>query len=246
VPLTLTVSAPLTKNRGTPPPIQSPVSLNIVTCETVAGCGGAATAVAAADASATSATNAPLETFLTTLTLGARPAKSTAIGGQASRDARYNGVVSPLREGGCSCGVVRYRLASDPLFVHCCHCLNCQRQTGSAFVVNVVIETDRVELLAGEPQPVDVPRDDGSVQTIFRCPVCQVAVFSQYTHPGMRFVRGGTLDDPSTVSPDVHIYTRSKLRWVTLPEDIPAFDVYYDAKALWPESSLRRLRALQA
>jgi len=154
--------------------------------------------------------------------------------------------VSPLREGGCSCGVVRYRLASDPLFVHCCHCLNCQRQTGSAFVVNVLIETDRVELLAGEPQPVDVPRDDGSVQTIFRCPVCQVAVFSQYTHPAMRFVRGGTLDDPATVSPDVHIYTRSKLRWVTLPEDIPAFDVYYDAKALWPESSLRRLRALQA
>src|SRR5262245_45785818 len=160
--------------------------------------------------------------------------------------ARYNGVMSLLREGGCSCGAVRYRLASEPLFVHCCHCLNCQRQTGSAFVINLLIETDRVELLAGEPKPVDVPRDDGNPQTIFRCPVCQVAVFSQYTHPGVRFVRGGTLDDPSSVAPDVHIYTRSKLDWVTLPPGVPAYDVYYDTKTLWPATSLERLAALHA
>ena len=120
------------------------------------------------------------------------------------------------REGGCACGAVRYRLTSDPLVVHCCHCLNCQRQTGSAFVVNLLIETDRVELLSGDPQPVDAPRDDGSVQRVFRCPTCQVAVFSQYTRPEVRFVRGGTLDDPSSVEPDVHIFTRSKLPWVVL------------------------------
>jgi hypothetical protein len=150
------------------------------------------------------------------------------------------------REGGCSCGAVRYRLASDPLFVHCCHCLNCQRQTGSAFVINLLIETDRVELLAGEPQHVDVPRDDGSKQQIFRCPTCQVAVFSHYGHPGVRFVRGGTLDDPSSVTPDVHIFTRSKLGWVTLPDSVPAFEVYYDSKALWPATSLQRLQAVMA
>jgi hypothetical protein len=135
-------------------------------------------------------------------------------------------------------------LASDPLFVHCCHCLNCQRQTGSAFVVNLLIEADRVELLAGDPQPVDVPRDDGSSQRIFRCPVCKVAIFSEYGRPEVRFVRGGTLDEPSSVSPDVHIYTRSKLGWVTLPESVPAFEVYYDSKALWPAESLERLRAV--
>jgi len=146
-----------------------------------------------------------------------------------------------MREGGCACGAVRYRLASDPLFVHCCHCLNCQRQTGSAFVVNLLIEADRVELLAGDPQPVDVPRDDGSSQRIFRCPVCEVAIFSEYGRPEVRFVRGGTLDEPSSVSPDVHIYTRSKLGWVTLPESVPAFEVYYDSKALWPAESLGRL-----
>jgi hypothetical protein len=148
-------------------------------------------------------------------------------------------------EGGCACGAVRYRLTSDPLFTHCCHCLNCQRQTGSAFVINVLIETDRVELLAGDPQPVDVPRDDGSTQTIWRCPICQIAVFSQYTFPQVRFVRAGTLDDPAAVAPDVHIYTRSKLPWVTLPESVPAFEVYYDRKEQWPAASLERLDALR-
>jgi hypothetical protein len=148
------------------------------------------------------------------------------------------------REGGCSCGAVRYRLASEPMFVHCCHCLNCQRQTGSAFVINLLIESDRVELLAGRPEPVDVPRDDGSAQRIYRCPDCQVAVFSEYSGPAVKFVRGGTLDQPASVAPDVHIYTRSKLPWVELPESVPAVDVYYDTKELWPPESLQRLRAV--
>jgi hypothetical protein len=154
--------------------------------------------------------------------------------------------MSARREGGCACGAVRYRLTSDPLFTHCCHCLNCQRQTGSAFVINLLIEADRVELLAGAPQPVDVPRDDGSKQVIFRCPTCQVAVFSEYGRPQVLFVRGGTLDQPSSIAPDVHIYTRSKLPWITLPDRVPAFDVYYDSKILWPAASLERLKAIMA
>jgi hypothetical protein len=154
--------------------------------------------------------------------------------------------MSVPREGGCACGAVRYRLASDPLFTHCCHCLNCQRQTGSAFVINLLIEADRVEVRAGVPEPVDVPRDDGSTQTIFRCPTCQVAVFSQYGRPEVRFVRGGTLDRPSEIEPDVHIFTRSKVPWVTLPSSVPAFDVYYDMQALWPTASLERYEAVMA
>jgi hypothetical protein len=155
-------------------------------------------------------------------------------------------VVSAGREGGCACGAVRYRLASEPLFVHCCHCLNCQRQTGSAFVVNLLIETDRVEVLAGDPRPVDVPRDDGSAQRIWRCPACQVAVFSRYGRDELRFVRAGTLDDPTDVTPDVHIYTRSKVAWVRLPDAVPAFEEYYDTKVLWPAASYGRLEAALA
>lgn len=154
--------------------------------------------------------------------------------------------MSVSREGGCACGAVRYRLTSDALFTHCCHCLNCQRQTGSAFVINLLIEAKRVELLSGDPQPVDVPRDDGGVQQIFRCPACQVAVFSQYGRPEFRYVRGGTLDYPSGVVPDVHIFTRSKLPWITLPDSVPAFDVFYDTKTLWPAASLERLEAVMA
>ena len=149
-------------------------------------------------------------------------------------------------EGGCSCGAVRYRLMSEPLFTHCCHCLNCQRQTGSAFVINLLIEADRVEIVAGAPQPVDVPRDDGSSQRIFRCPTCQVAVYSQYGRPEVWFVRGGTLDDPTQAAPDVHIFTRSKLSWVAIPQSVPAFEVYYDTQALWPRASLDRLSVVTA
>jgi hypothetical protein len=148
------------------------------------------------------------------------------------------------REGGCSCGTVRYRLTSDPLFVHCCHCLNCQRQTGSAFVINILIEADRFEIVQGKPQPVEVPRDDGSSQEIFRCGRCQTALYSWYGRPLVAFVRAGTLDEPGSVSPDVHIFTRSKLPWVALPDGVPAFEVYYDMDALWPADSLERVRAL--
>ncbi|MGH2844234.1 MAG: GFA family protein [Solirubrobacteraceae bacterium] len=152
--------------------------------------------------------------------------------------------MSRWAEGGCACGDVRYRLTAQPLFIHCCHCLNCQRQTGSAFVINLLIEAEHVELLASAPESSDVPRDDGSSQRIFRCPRCQVAVFSQYSRPGIWFVRGGTLDDPRGITPDVHIFTRSKVDWVRLPKGVAGFEVYYDAEKLWPAASLRRLEAV--
>ena len=154
--------------------------------------------------------------------------------------------MSVRSEGGCACGAVRYRLTAEPLFTHCCHCRSCQRQTGSAFALNLLLEADAVELLAGDPVPVDVPRDDGSVQRIVRCPACRVAVFSEYSRPGVWFVRGGTLDDPSGVAPDVHIYTRSRLPWVELPAGVPAFDAFYDVKAVWPAESLERVTRSRA
>jgi hypothetical protein len=155
--------------------------------------------------------------------------------------------MSGALEGGCACGEVRYRLASAPMFVHCCHCLNCQRHTGSAFVINLLIEAARVELPGGAPQPITMPLNGGSPNRIFRCPRCQVAVWSEYGgRSQVLFVRGGTLDTPSAVSPDVHIYTRSKLPWVRLPESVPAFEAYYDPKKLWPAASQERRRAALA
>jgi hypothetical protein len=114
-------------------------------------------------------------------------------------------------EGGCACATVRYRLVSRPMFVHCCHCRNCQRQTGSAFVLNALIESDRVILLSGAPEAVAVPTDSGRPHQIYRCPRCGVAVWSVYGGvQKLLFVRVGTLDDPTALTPNEHIYVRSK------------------------------------
>ncbi|HVZ90321.1 MAG TPA: GFA family protein [Rhizomicrobium sp.] len=148
-------------------------------------------------------------------------------------------------EGRCSCGAVRYQLTRAPMFVHCCHCLDCQRQTGGAFALNALIETDRIELLSGAPVAVTVPTDSGRPHDIYRCPDCQTALWSDYGRRGvLRFVRVGTLEDPKALKPDVHIFTRSKQPWVGLPPDIPAFEVYYDMKTLWPRESLERRKAI--
>jgi hypothetical protein len=148
-------------------------------------------------------------------------------------------------DGGCACGAVRYRLIARPMFVHCCHCRDCQRQTGSAFVLNALIEADNVALLSGPPEAVPVPTDSGRPHLIYRCPECRTAVWSDYgARRVLLFVRVGTLDDPSALPPDVHIYTRSKLPWVTLPAGAPAFEEYYDMQALWPAASLERRRAI--
>ena len=148
-----------------------------------------------------------------------------------------------LLEGRCACGEVRYRLTGRPMFVHCCHCRDCQRQTGSAFVLNAIYEQDRVELLCGAPEPVGVPTDSGRSHEIYRCPTCSTALWSDYGRRRIRFVRVGTLEDPAALPPDVHIFTRSKLPWVTLPPETPAFDVYYETEKLWPPESLARRRA---
>jgi hypothetical protein len=144
-------------------------------------------------------------------------------------------------EGGCACGKLRYRMRSAPMFVHCCHCKDCQRQTGTAFALNALIETDRIDVLSGDPRPYAMPTDSGRPHTVFRCPDCGTTVWSEYGGLRMlRFVRVGTLDDPQALPPDVHIYVRSKLPWIALPEGIPAFEAYYSSKELWPVASLER------
>ena len=148
-------------------------------------------------------------------------------------------------EGGCACGAVRYRLKSGPMFVHCCHCSDCQRQVGSAFVINALIETDRIEMLCGEVAPTAMPTDSGRPHIVYRCPTCGTTIWSDYgERKVLSFLRATTLDDRAALSPDVHIFTRSKLPWVALPDDVPAVEVYYDMEKLWPPESLARRKAL--
>ena len=153
----------------------------------------------------------------------------------------------PTYPGSCFCGAVKYRLTAAPMFVNSCHCTECRRQTGSAFAINAVIETDRIELLEGSlaPVPVLVPSESGRPHDIYRCPQCQSALWSDYgRRPAIRFLRVATLDDPAAFPPMAHIFTRSKIDWVVLPPGAPAFEVYYDMQALWPAESLARRRAI--
>ena len=158
-------------------------------------------------------------------------------------DARSSGM-----EGGCTCRAVRYRMTTAPLFVHCCHCRWCQRETGSAFVLNALIEPDRVVPHTGTPEVINTPSNSGKGQKITRCPLCRIALWSNYAGAGdkLRFVRVGTLDEPDGFPPDIHIFTSSKQPWLCLPPGKPAMPEYYDRNELWPADSLARLRAVLA
>jgi hypothetical protein len=151
-------------------------------------------------------------------------------------------------EGGCTCGAVRYRMTSAPLFVNCCHCTWCQRESGASFALNAMIEADRVVLLQGEPEMVNTPSESGKGQRITRCPACRIALWSNYAGAGdaVRFVRVGTLDEPDRLPPDIHIFTASKQAWVVLPPGMPAVEEYYDRAKYWPQESLERRKALLA
>ncbi|MGJ7511142.1 GFA family protein [Variovorax sp. GT1P44] len=150
-------------------------------------------------------------------------------------------------DGGCTCRAVRYRMATKPLFVNCCHCRWCQRETGASFALNAMIESDRVELLQGEVELVDTPSLSGKGQKIARCPRCHVALWSHYAGAGesVKFVRVGTLDTPDSLPPDIHIFTASKQAWVVLPPGTPAVDAYYSRSDYWPAESIERLKALK-
>jgi hypothetical protein len=150
-------------------------------------------------------------------------------------------------DGHCTCSNVRFRMTSRPLFTHCCHCRWCQRETGSAFALNAMIEADRVVLLSGAPETVPTPSNSGKGQKITRCPSCRIALWSNYSGAGdaVHFVRVGTLEHPDRYPPDIHIFTGSKQPWVVLPAGTPAVTEYYDRRQYWPAESLERWRTLK-
>lgn len=153
---------------------------------------------------------------------------------------------TPL-DGGCTCGGVRYRMTAPPLFVHCCHCRWCQRETGSSFALNALIEPAHLKLLQGTVDVVPTPSASGRGQKYTRCPRCRIALWSNYAGAGdaVCFVRVGTLDTPDRLPPDLHIFTMSKQPWVVLPPGAPAVTEYYDRKDHWPAASLARWRTLR-
>lgn len=151
-------------------------------------------------------------------------------------------------KGGCTCGAIRYELNAAPMITHCCHCKWCQRETGSAFAVNAVIESTNLALLSGAPEEIVTPSLSGKGQIIARCPACRVAVWSHYPTAGRRssFIRVGTLDQPHGIKPDVHIFTSSKRPWVVLPDGAMAFAEFYNPAEVWSDEMRKRWSAMMA
>ena len=148
-------------------------------------------------------------------------------------------------EGHCSCSRVRYRVGAKPIITHCCHCSWCQRETGSAFAVNAVVETSEIDIVFGEPETIVTPSASGKGQKIVRCAHCRVALWSHYAGAGeaLSFLRVGTLDDPDLCPPDVHIFTSTKRQWVRLPEDARVFEEFYNPAEVWSDEARARWKA---
>jgi hypothetical protein len=152
-----------------------------------------------------------------------------------------------IMEGGCTCGHVRYRLSGKPLIVHACHCSWCQRETGTAHALNALYEADRVEQVKGEPELILTPSASGKGQRVARCPNCKVAIWSNYPQagPAVRFVRVGTMDSPGEYPPDVHIFTSSKLPWVTFPDAARVVAEFYNLNEVWSDDAKERRRIMR-
>ena len=144
-------------------------------------------------------------------------------------------------EGRCTCGAVKFKLNAEPMMVHACHCSQCQRVTGSAFVMNAVIEKNQLELITGTPASCHF---EGTSHTAYYSGDCGTYVWSQYGGLGTCwFVRVGTLEDPGSLPPNVHIFTSTKQPWLEIPDGVPVFEEFYDLPTFWSAENMARLKA---
>lgn len=143
--------------------------------------------------------------------------------------------------GGCRCGQLRYRFRQEgPLLNYCCHCLDCQKSTGSAFADQLIVMVEALEV-EGDSMTSTQPRPSGGITTAHFCPECFSRVHSVNSErPGMAIVRGGSLDDPTLVEPFAHMWVKRKRGWVSIPEGIPAFDETPDASVFIALAMKRR------
>jgi len=156
------------------------------------------------------------------------------------------------KTGQCACGESGYELSLEPLVTHVCHCLDCQRLSGAAFAVSLWMEESGVKHLSGALlEHHHKNGSSGKGQVLSSCASCGTPLWTRYlaSPAGSLFVRVGTLNDTSWVQPDVHIFTRSKQSWLSLPtaEDsgIPQFEAFYRLSEVWAPESLERLSLLR-
>lgn len=126
-----------------------------------------------------------------------------------------------MLHGGCQCGHVRYAIHQPPLRLTVCHCLDCQKQSASAFGMSLAIDPASFELLQGTLRRFEVVCDSGRIKTCTFCPECGVRIYHE-TDNG-RSVKAGTLDERSGLVPSAHYWTARKQPWVEIPEDVASY-----------------------
>ena len=125
------------------------------------------------------------------------------------------------KDGGCQCGGVRYRVSAEPVRVAICHCTQCQRVTGSAFSMAMIVADGAFGLLQGELKTWIRSSDAGRPVLCGFCPDCGTRITHKAElYRGFTNVRAGTLDDRSWLQPTMSFWTREKQPWVTVPEDL--------------------------
>lgn len=122
--------------------------------------------------------------------------------------------------GGCLCGSTRYEIAAEPTLIYACHCSDCQKATGSAFVLAMRVPPGRIVCTQGGAKPYVRARADGRKRSVFRCPHCLTALWSENVEPSKYVtVYAGTLDDSARLPPPAHVWTQDAQPWIGLPKD---------------------------
>ncbi|MGH6870525.1 MAG: GFA family protein [Rhizomicrobium sp.] len=128
-----------------------------------------------------------------------------------------------IREGGCQCGRIRYRITGKPLDLVVCHCRDCQKQSSSAFGMSLFVAAKNFTITGGEPRSFTVVCDSGRIKTCTFCPDCGSRLTHQ-TNPAGLSVKAGTLDDPGGLVPSAHYWTKRKLPWVVIPAGVKCIE----------------------
>jgi hypothetical protein len=124
--------------------------------------------------------------------------------------------------GGCLCGAVRYECKAEPIVMGNCHCRDCQRASGTAFVGGILVSRDAVTIV-GAVKYYNVKGDSGSIIGRGFCPICGSWLFSQPPVRELMGITAGCLDDPSGFQPSMDIYTASAQPWVYMNPDLPKY-----------------------
>jgi len=153
--------------------------------------------------------------------------------------------MTQVLSGKCSCGDVRYEIRGEPLVTQACHCDDCQRTTGSAFVIHIIIYEEDFQI-TGETQMGLGPTGSNAGCELHSCVSCGVIVWVRYRYHKVPViaVRAGTLTQPQAVEPQAHIFTSRKLPWMRIPTDVPSFTEGVDRSQVWSKESIARYDGL--